>query len=497
MKKLEELYNSCLSCSVETKKFVINPSMVLLHTVSPFNLWCDFFAPKEEQDPIPESMKILAKIGNIEEEKYVEETYPSMQVIKVETFEQAFFEVLKGCFKGISAFHLPPLIYYPEGFFGVPDLLEKKTSHKSVFGHHHYIVKEKKTTKEPKLKHILQTALNNYILGKIQQYTPPKFIILNRDNQEFKFVFDEYVGELQKSITEIKEIMHGKFVTPTKGALREPWKSFGLKKAKEIGDISLVSGIGPAKKGLLVNVGIKTISDLEKTDIHSLRIKGIGVDTLRKWKIHATSIKENKIIKIDKPHLEKHATEIFLDLEGTFDISSLFLEDLGIESDERWTSMIYLIGALIVENGKKEYIGYFADSLKKEKEILKNFISLLKSKTDFVIYHYGIYEKTKMKQMLAKHGIKDIFIDKMVDLNQVLKNSAVFPTHSFGLKEVAKELGFRWSEQGMDGFISIAHYLDYLQNKDKEGIEKIMKYNEEDCRATAVIKEFLDTLDKN
>jgi len=493
MKKIDEIYKVCMTGSLD-KKFIVNPSMVSLHTVSPFNLWCDFFAPKEEKDPEPESLKILAKIGNIEEEKYIEEKYPGMQSIEVETIEEAFLEVLKGCFEGLPAFHNPPLIYLPEGFLGIPDVLERNNSHKSIFGNHHYIIKEKKTTKEPKDKHIMQTALNNYLLGKIQAYTPLKFIILNRDNEEFEFIFDEYIGELQDSIAEIKEIMNGKFITPTKGSLKEPWKTFGLKKAKEIGDISLVSGIGPAKKELLEKAEIKTIFDLEKADTRLLRIKGIGTDTLAKWKIHASSISQNKIIQLAKPTFKKYDAEIFLDFEGTFDVSGLLLEELGIGSSERWTNVIYLIGALVVESGKEKYISYFADSIEKEQEILEKFISLLKSKSNFVIYHYGAYEKTKVKQMMEKYGIEDTITDEMVDLNKILKDSVVFPTHSFGLKEIAKRLGFSWSEQEMDGFISIAHYLNFLQNGEKDSVNNVIKYNEEDCRAMVVVKNYLSLL---
>jgi uncharacterized protein len=478
------------------KGSIINPSMVLLHTVSPFNLWCDFFAPEQKKDPEPESSKILAKIGNIEEANYVEEKYPGMQRVEVETVEQAFYEVLKGCFQGVEAFSQARLIYLPEGILGIPDVLEKETTHSSVFGSYHYVVKEKKITKTPKLKHILQTALNNYMLGKIQDYTPPRFVILNRDNTEVEFVFADYADQLQTSLAEIREIMNGKVVTPTTGALQEPWKSYGLEKAKEISDISLISGIGPAKKELLANAGIKTVVDLERANVAALKIKGIGPLSLTKWKIHATSIAQKRIITVKKPSLPKCDTEIFLDLEGTFDVSNLFLQDFGIESKEKWINVVYLIGVIVVENGRKEYTPYFADSIEKEKDILEQFISLLKSKTNFVVYHYGAYEKTKMRQLLAKYSIRDSFADKMVDLNQVLKNCAVFPTHGSGLKEIAKELGFSWSEQEMDGFISIAHYLNYLQNGDKGQIQKIIKYNEEDCKATTIVKDFLDSLSK-
>jgi predicted RecB family nuclease len=105
---------------------------------------------------------------------------------------------------------------------GIPDVLERRNSHKSVFGNHHYIVKEKKTTKEPQRKHILQTALNNYIIGKVQDYAPPTFIILNRDNEEFSFSFDEFASQLQDSIAAVRNIVSGQIVTPTKGALQDP-----------------------------------------------------------------------------------------------------------------------------------------------------------------------------------------------------------------------------------------------------------------------------------
>jgi uncharacterized protein len=475
-------------------KSIINPSMVLLYTVSPFNLWCDIFAPETEKDPEPESLKILAKIGNIEEDKYIQETYPQMQPIEVETREQAFFEVLKGCFDGVAAFHSAPLIYLPEHMMGIPDVLEKCNDHKSVFGLHHYIVKEKKTTKEPQKKHILQTALNNYIIGKIQGYTPPTFIIVNRENREFGFPYDVFVNELQDSVAGVRSIINGQIVTPTKGALQDPWKSYGLRKAKEIGDISLVSGIGPQKKELLRRAGIRTLSDLKNADIGLSKIKGVGMNSFVNWRTHAEAILQDRIIPIAFPPLPHCETEIFLDLEGTYDLSNLFLQQLGIDSSERWVNTIYLIGTLVVANGKREYVPYFADTIDDEKLILLQFISSLRSERDYAIYHYGAYEKTRINQMLAKYRIKDEFTGAMVDLSQVLKHSAVFPTYSYSLKEVAKRLGFSWTEQGMDGFLSIAHYLTYLNNRDQAEIQKIIKYNEEDCIAASVVKDFLLSL---
>ena len=468
--------------------------MVLLYTVSPFNLWCDLFAPQSEKDPEPESLKILAKIGNLEEDKYVQETYPQMQTIEVETREQGFFEVLKRCFEGATAFHSAPLIYLPEQMLGIPDILEKSIDHKSIFGKHHYVVKEKKTTIEPQKKHVLQAALNNYIIGKIQGYTPPTFLIVNRNNKEFTFSYELFADQLQNSIAGIRNILGGETVTPTKGALQDPWKSYGMRKAKEIGDISLVSGVGQQKKELLVRAGIRTISDMKNADIGLSKVKGVGMSSFVKWRTHAEAILEDRIIPMAFPPLRPYEIEIFLDLEGTYDLSNLFLQQLGITSSESWSNTTYLIGTLVVQKDKREYVPYFAATVDQEKAILLEFISSLRSKQNYVIYHYGTYEKTRINQMLEKYGIKDDFTSTMVDLSHVLKNSAMFPTYSFGLKDVAKRLGFSWSQQGMDGFLSIAHYLTYLETQDHDEVVKILKYNEEDCEATCLVKDFLDSL---
>jgi uncharacterized protein len=264
-------------------------------------------------------------------------------------------------------------------------------------------------------------------------------------------------------------------------------------KAKEIGDISLISGIGPTKKELLGKVGLRTISDLKNADISQLNIKGIGPRSLNQWQTHAEAILQDRIIAIGNPALPRCETEIFLDFEGTYDLSNAFLEQLGIESSEQWVNTIYLIGTLVVEKERREYVPYFAETIEEEKVNLLRFVSSLKSRRNFVIYHWGNYEN-RISQMLVKYGIKDDFTHKMFNLNQELKRSAVFPTFSFGLKDVAKRLGFSWSEQGMDGFLSIAHYLSYLQNQDPSEKLKIEQYNKEDCEATSLVKGFLDSL---
>ena len=77
--------------------------------------------------------------------------------------------------------------YLPDGLVGRIDVLERSDEHESVFGEYHYIVKEIKLAKNIMDYHRLQTAYYTYIIGKIQEYTPDHYIVINRDRDELPF----------------------------------------------------------------------------------------------------------------------------------------------------------------------------------------------------------------------------------------------------------------------------------------------------------------------
>ena len=70
--------------------------------------------------------------------------------------------------------------------------------HRSIFGNYHYIVKEIKLARNIQNAHIFQAAFYNYLLGKIQGYTPNSFYLINRDLEETEQVYDE--TELRKKL---------------------------------------------------------------------------------------------------------------------------------------------------------------------------------------------------------------------------------------------------------------------------------------------------------
>ena len=105
-----------------------------------------------------------------------------------------------------------------------------------------------------------------------------------------------------------------------------------------------------------------------------------------------------------------------------------------------------------------------------------------------------------MKRLLDKYsGNNKIYgkiTENMVDLFKVLTKSVVLPVESYSVKDVAKYLGFKWSSVKAGGAQSLVWYDEFM--KDPLGnlskLDLILQYNEDDCRATLVVKDFLGGL---
>jgi len=79
-----------------------------------------------------------------------------------------------------------------------------------------------------------------------------------------------------------------------------------------------------------------------------------------------------------------------------------------------------------------------------------------------------------------------------VDLyTDVIYKYTDWPLSSYSLKEIATYIGFKWRDQTPSGALSIQWYNEYLKTKEPDKLTRILEYNEDDCKATMVIKDKL------
>ena len=166
--------------------------------------------------------------------------------------------------------------------------------------------------------------------------------------------------------------------------------------------------------------------------------------------------------------------------------------------DDPTQDFVYLHGALLVEKGKEpEYIAFFADRRENEKLITEQLFAFFDKYPDTPIYHYGDYEKTTIKRLISKHKLDTHIYDRLftengtaIDLCSLIATHTDWPLTSYGLKAICKFLGFQWDANDAGGATSIVWINEYL-NGNMSMKEKILRYNEDDCRATYFLKNAL------
>ncbi len=471
-----ELFEKCLG-GKHRSKFTITGSTVLKYCISPFLVWCDAFAPPEERDPESRYMHLLFERG-IQHEKNVRASlFKDAVEIPMLSFETGFKQVLDECKKGAKVLTGAPIFYLPEEIYGITDVIERRNDHSSVFGSHYYVVKEIKSAKHIKHEYVMQAAFYTYVIGRIQGYTPTKFYLINREQEESEYEYDLYKDELMQIIAGIKEVFNGRKVSPTAKACKWPWESFCNKSAIEQDDVSVVPNVGPVMKKKLNAAGIMTVKQLAT---QSLEVD-VPEPTLKKIQLSAQAFVDKKPIVLSKPKLLKSEVELFMDFEGT---DELHTEEGMVKTD-------YLIGLLVKDKDGAHFRPFVAEALTDEGRMLHDFLAYMKKFPDAPIYHYGPYERTHMAALGQKYKI-DVsgILSRMVDVLSLVKRNVIFPTMTMSLKEVSKFLGFKY--RGMaDAQESIVLYLQFLETKERELLKRILDYNEDDVRATMLIKDYL------
>jgi uncharacterized protein len=485
MVDVSALFKTCMDGEIGKN---ITGGTIYSYAKCPYMLYCHCFVSEEKKDGLTEYQKFLMEQGQQHEDKYIEKSYPGLTPIKYVDRPDGFLKSLDAFHNGVRILVNTPLFFLKENLAGVTDILERRDEIGSFFGNFHYVVKEVKLAKNIKEYHRLQGAFYNYLLGRIQGYTPSTYWLINRDGEEIAFDYDEI--ELKNILDDINAIMKGKKkVTPTYGGASWPWESYTDEQALASRDISLVGGVGPSFKEKLSAAGITTVDGLANTPVNKLlAIDGVGQKRALNFNMNSQALVKGTHIKIGSVSFPAKKTEIFLDLEGTppqvFDDGIVELE--------------YLIGVLICNKGNETYLSFVSKGLDKEEQMAREFLDWLKNQKDFIIYHWHHYERTHLQKICDRYKINDtdqkLLFNNMRDLYKDATSSYIFPTHGNGLKEIAKYLGFRWRREEVDATESITYYLRYIKdpenNKDK--LQKIIDYNEDDCRATMLIKTWLE-----
>lgn len=249
------------------------------------------------------------------------------------------------------------------------------------------------------------------------------------------------------------------------------------KNAVEKDDLSLLSRLTDKERARFRSKGVFTVSQLAYTFRPRRRSKRLAS---RPEKYHhalkALAIREHKTHVVGNPELAMEGTPIFLDVEGIPD-----------------RDFYYLIGVRVEEPDEANHHVLWANSAADEKRIWDEFIDILSNADHPMLFHYGSFEKTFLRKMCDRHGgppehsAAGVAITSSTNLLAVIYARIYFPAYSNGLKEIARFLGFEWSDPSASGLLSIVWRSRWEESQDTGLWNRLIAYNANDCEALSLV----------
>jgi len=255
------------------------------------------------------------------------------------------------------------------------------------------------------------------------------------------------------------------------------FRDFCRERAVQKDDLSLLSGMTRKERLELHAKGIFTVNQLSYTFRPRRRSKRFAAKPEKyHHSLKALAIREQRTHVVGNPRLEVPGTPVFLDVEGLPD-----------------RDFYYLIGIRFEHEGRALYHHLWADGRKDEERIWEGFLDLLSEIDNPVLLHYGSYESSFLKKMCERYGgpppesavAKSIV--SSINLLSFVFAQVYFPSYSSGLKEIARFLGFKWTDPLSCGLQSIVWRHQWEESHDPTIREKLIAYNADDCEALTIL----------
>lgn len=472
---------------------ILTPTHFFQYETHPLWIWYDLFEDLSKKEEISEFALKLMDEGVIHEKTFIEGL--DYTEVKAENTEEAFHATFDLMRRGAPLIYQGCIQIEREGtlYRGRPDLLERRegTSH---FGNWHYAPIEIKSSSEIKPLHKHQLNFYSLILEELQRVLPQEMGVINRHLTRLQYLASTEDYEKTRMLSEeILAVMRGNKPPSsiTSKSKNSPWFKVALREAEDNRDVSLVYKLDNRSIESLRGIGIKTIDDLVCAKIDSFpKIPYASSDRLQRAQLQAKALIQDTIIPLEtSPELPSHRLKLYFDIEGNplLDIDYLF--GIWVSGDP---SRIYSpkTNVRFYEAEEGYFVYFLAETPKEEGAIWKAFLEWAAVLPDeYSVYHYANYEKTHLRKLSNQYGGSEAlerFQSKLIDLQKVVEQSAIFPLYFYSIKDLAKSrfINFKWRHQKAGGGQSVFWYDQWLATGDKIILEDIINYNEDDVRAT-------------
>lgn len=372
-----------------------------------------------------------------------------------------------------------------------PTLLTKQPG-LSLLGEWLYAPTDIKLSKRPKLEYQIVVAFHIQLLAAVQGAWPETAWLYLREKGLYAVDLWHVFPQMQQSLAALSQLLLHKqepevFIARNRCSLCS-WLTYCHGVAQSQQHLSLLPGVTPSRYPVLEDLGLTTVEAVAMTEPTQLESKpGFGVQVATKLVRQAQAVLQNQAIPLTRQEgfglnseLPTASVELYFDIEA-----------------EPGMNLAYLHGVLVVDRqtNTQTFHGLLAEQLEDEALVWQQFLDLVLAYPTAPIFHFCAYEIQTVERLAKLYrtpqSLVRLILERFVDLHHWVIQTATLPIESYTLKFIARWLGFQWRDANANGAQSIYWYNQWLETGDRSFLEAILRYNEDDCRATHHVKDWL------
>ncbi len=395
----------------------------------------------------------------------------------------------------------------------VPNLLIKQTG-PSDLGDWYYLPVDIKFSKRPKRDYQMIGAFHSQLLAAIQGVLPNAGLIL-REKGDYLVDVTKWLNLMQQTFWDCLQMLQTG-VEPEVFISRHPcetcqWYDDCYAIASETRHLSLLPGVTSKRYQYLQQLNITTWEALAATNPADLipyfeeTCNNHSVEQVTQSVVlQAQASLKNRAIalpfaeKLTPEQLPVAPIELYFDIEAQPEMNLSFLYGILMVDRTQTTP----------ENQPIETFHYFlAEKPEDQQLIWEQFLEFVGKYPTAPIFHFCPYEAQEIKTLAKRYHTPATrwqpVIQRLIDIHDRVTRNVVMPVESYSLKAIARSLGFAWRDESASGAQCIVWYDEWLKSQanspgyDSEEtpgnnfLDSILIYNEDDCRATYIVKDWL------
>jgi uncharacterized protein len=395
-----------------------------------------------------------------------------------------------------------------------PDLLVRQPG-KSLFGDWLYAATEIKLGKRPKQEYQVVAAFHAHVLAQVQGAWAENAWLILRERGLYAVDLWETLPRMQEILAQCISTLSQPqepevFISRSRCSLCH-WFNHCYAIAKTEHHLSLLPGVTAVRYLQLEALNLTTVKSLAEANPADLEpLQGFGRETADRIVRQARSTLLNRAFLIeDAVSPLTYSNHTYTGL-STRQPRSFWGEGLGSEwlptapvelyfdiEAEPSLNLVYLHGVLVVDRAANTQCFHplLAESADEEPLIWQRFLDLVWQYPTAPVFHFCPFEAQTVERLAKLYGTPEHLVQpllrRFVDLHDRVTRFVTLPVESYALKPIARWLGFDWRNPSASGAQAIYWYTQWLKTHERSYLQTLVDYNEDDCRATYHIKQWL------